>query len=42
MFTSWMNTSTVDGGFSSVEDVTVSHVRFSDNMESFALAETFK
>ncbi|KAE8541709.1 hypothetical protein D1P53_001880 [Cryptococcus gattii VGV] len=42
MFTSWMNTSTVDGGFSSVEDVTVSPVRFSDNMESFALAETFK
>lgn len=42
MFTSWMNTSTVDGGFSSVEDVTTSPVRFGDNMESFALAETFK
>ncbi|WVO14368.1 hypothetical protein L204_102001 [Cryptococcus depauperatus] len=42
MFSSWAKTSTVDGGFSSVSDVTTSKVRFSDNMESFALAETLK
>ncbi|ODN87438.1 mannosyl-oligosaccharide 1,2-alpha-mannosidase [Cryptococcus wingfieldii CBS 7118] len=42
MFTSWMNASTVDGGFSSLHDVTAKKIKFSDNMESFALAETFK
>ncbi|WVQ79805.1 hypothetical protein IAT38_001905 [Cryptococcus sp. DSM 104549] len=42
MFTSWMKTSKVDGGISSVQDVTRLPTRFGDNMESFALAETFK
>ncbi|WRT67490.1 uncharacterized protein IL334_004462 [Kwoniella shivajii] len=44
MFVSWMETARVDGGISSVDDVTKSkeNVRFGDNMESFALAETFK
>ena len=42
MFTSWMATSKVRGGFSTVEDVTKDVPRFGDNMESFTLAETFK
>ncbi|WWC60743.1 uncharacterized protein I303_103319 [Kwoniella dejecticola CBS 10117] len=44
MFVSWMETSKVPGGISSVEDVTQQreHIRLGDNMESFALAETFK
>ncbi|OCF71491.1 mannosyl-oligosaccharide 1,2-alpha-mannosidase [Kwoniella mangroviensis CBS 8886] len=44
MFVSWMQTAKVDGGISSVDDVTKQRgqLRFGDNMESFALAETFK
>ncbi|WWC89685.1 uncharacterized protein L201_004610 [Kwoniella dendrophila CBS 6074] len=44
MFVSWMETSKVDGGISSLDDVTkdLNNLRFTDNMESFALAETFK
>ncbi|WVQ99079.1 hypothetical protein IAU59_006211 [Kwoniella sp. CBS 9459] len=42
MFVSWMQTARVEGGISSVQDVTAEQVRFGDNMESFALAETFK
>ncbi|OCF39186.1 mannosyl-oligosaccharide 1,2-alpha-mannosidase [Kwoniella heveanensis CBS 569] len=42
MFVSWMQTAKVDGGISSIQDVTADQVRFGDNMESFALAETFK
>nr|XP_031861035.1 uncharacterized protein CI109_003395 [Kwoniella shandongensis]KAA5528107.1 hypothetical protein CI109_003395 [Kwoniella shandongensis] len=42
MFVSWMETAKVEGGISSIQDVTKANVRFGDNMESFALAETFK
>ncbi|WVW82696.1 hypothetical protein I302_104707 [Kwoniella bestiolae CBS 10118] len=44
MFVSWMETAKVDGGVSSVDDVTKERgqLRYGDNMESFALAETFK
>lgn len=42
MFVSWMETSKVHGGISSVLDVTKEQVMYGDNMESFAFAETFK
>ena len=42
MFVSWMTTSKVAGGFSSVDDVTKETPRYGDNMESFAFAELFK
>ncbi|EIW66396.1 hypothetical protein TREMEDRAFT_65683 [Tremella mesenterica DSM 1558] len=42
MFCNWMKTAKVNGGVSSVADVTQLPVTHTDNMESFALAETFK
>ncbi|WVR05504.1 hypothetical protein IAU60_002522 [Kwoniella sp. DSM 27419] len=42
MFVSWMQASKVDGGISGLNDVTSEHPQHNDNMESFALAETFK
>lgn len=47
MFTSWMEHAKVDGGISSIQDVTVDPttgrgVLHGDNMESFIFAETFK
>jgi hypothetical protein len=44
MFGSWMNHSRVDHGISSIQDVTKPEGKytFSDNMESFIFAETFK
>ncbi|ORY30039.1 glycosyl hydrolase family 47-domain-containing protein [Naematelia encephala] len=42
MFVSWVSAAKVDGGFSSIHDVTSERTRFSDNMESFMFAETLK
>lgn len=42
MFVSWMEVAKVPGGVSSVHDVTRDDYVYSDNMESFAFAETFK
>ena len=42
MFVSWVTSAKVDGGFSSIADVTKKDHTFSDNMESFVFAETFK
>ncbi|KAK8869481.1 hypothetical protein IAR55_000046 [Kwoniella newhampshirensis] len=42
MYVSWAHAAKVEGGMSSIQDVTKPNVRFGDNMESFALAETFK
>ncbi|RSH93732.1 hypothetical protein EHS25_006380 [Saitozyma podzolica] len=42
MFVSWMEVAKVPGGISSVHDVTRDDYVYSDNMESFAFAETFK
>lgn len=42
MFVSWMETSKVEGGISSIQDVSKEKVIFGDNMESFMFAETFK
>ncbi|CDZ96298.1 1, 2-alpha-mannosidase [Phaffia rhodozyma] len=42
MFSSWMNNSLADAGFSSVRDVRNPVISRLDNMESFALAETLK
>lgn len=42
MFVSWMQSAKVDGGVSSIHDVTKEQIMYGDNMESFAFAETFK
>ena len=42
MFVSWANAAKVAGGMSSIHDVTKEKFAYSDNMESFAFAETFK
>jgi mannosyl-oligosaccharide alpha-1,2-mannosidase len=42
MFVSWMSAAKVDGGISSIHDVTRKEYYHSDNMESFMFAETFK
>lgn len=44
MFVSWAETATLPGGMSSIADVSKDreHVVYTDNMESFAFAETFK
>lgn len=44
MFVSWVTTAKAAAGLSSIEDVTkdLDKIRFGDNMESFAFAETFK
>jgi mannosyl-oligosaccharide alpha-1,2-mannosidase len=44
MFVSWVTTAKTDAGISSIDDVTkdLDKLRFGDNMESFAFAETFK
>lgn len=42
MFVSWSQASKVDGGFSSIYDVTHPEYYHSDNMESFMFAETLK
>lgn len=42
MFVSWMTAAKVDGGISSLVDVTQEDFRYGDNMESFMFAETFK
>ena len=42
MFTGWAESAKVDGGMSSIQDVTQEFIRYTDNMESFTLAETFK
>lgn len=42
MFVSWMQAAKVDGGISSIQDVTKENIQYGDNMESFTFAETFK
>lgn len=44
MFTSWISAAKSRAGVSSIEDVTkeIGKIRYGDNMESFAFAETFK
>lgn len=42
MFVSWMSAAKVEGGISSIHDVTKKEYYHSDNMESFMFAETFK
>lgn len=42
MFVSWMTAAKVDGGISSIHDVTKEKILYGDNMESFTFAETFK
>jgi mannosyl-oligosaccharide alpha-1,2-mannosidase len=42
MYVSWVTAARVDGGLSSIEDVTSEYIRYGDNMESFMFAETFK
>jgi len=44
MYVSWVTSAKVAAGVSSIDDVTrdLDKIRFSDNMESFAFAETFK
>ncbi|BEI89388.1 uncharacterized protein CcaverHIS019_0207500 [Cutaneotrichosporon cavernicola] len=44
MFAAWMEAATVDGGISSIKDVTKpqGQAEHGDNMESFMFAETFK
>jgi mannosyl-oligosaccharide alpha-1,2-mannosidase len=44
MFVSWVTAARVDGGLSSIADVTkhVEEIRYTDNMESFMFAETLK
>jgi mannosyl-oligosaccharide alpha-1,2-mannosidase len=42
MFVSWMTAAKVEGGISSIHDVTKKEYYHSDNMESFMFAETFK
>jgi len=41
MFVSWMTAAKVEGGISSIHDVTKKEYYHSDNMESFMFAETF-
>lgn len=42
MFSSWMKVAKAPAGVSSVADVTRAEFVWSDNMESFTFAETFK
>lgn len=42
MFVSWVSAAKVDGGISSIHDVTQKDFYHSDNMESFMFAETLK
>jgi hypothetical protein len=42
MFVSWMQAAKVEGGISSIFDVTKDKILYGDNMESFTFAETFK
>ena len=42
MFVSWITAAKVDGGISSIVDVTKKEYTFLDNMESFMFAETLK
>ena len=44
MYVSWVTAAKVAAGVSSINDVTrdLDQIRFGDNMESFAFAETFK
>ena len=42
MFVAWTNAAKVPGGVSSIEDVTKVQIKHTDNMESFAFAETVK
>ncbi|GMK54074.1 hypothetical protein CspeluHIS016_0106600 [Cutaneotrichosporon spelunceum] len=44
MFAAWMEAATVEGGISSIKDVTTGsdNIQWGDNMESFMFAETFK
>lgn len=44
MYVSWVTAAKVAAGLSSIDDVTkdLDKLRYSDNMESFAFAETFK
>ena len=42
MFVTWMESAKVEGGISSIVDVSQVDFTYGDNMESFTLAETFK
>lgn len=42
MFVSWVSAAKVEGGISSIHDVTKKDYYHSDNMESFMFAETLK